>query len=87
MKTATPFALNNLSAAAATGALQDQEFLDKTISLVKVEGHIYQGGRKTSPFKRANFVMVDVSPFTGDEAADYFAQNGVLVRSCGAFRP
>ena len=29
--------------------------------------------------------MVDVSPFTGDEAADYFAQNGVLVRSCRSF--
>lgn len=85
-KAATPFALNNLSAAAATGALQDQEFLDKTISFVKKWRDIFtrEAGRQVLS-SGANFVMVDVSPFTGDEAADYFAQNGVLVRSCRSF--
>ena len=34
----------------------------------------------------ANFVLVDVSPFTGDQMAEKLAARGVIVRSCRSFR-
>lgn len=84
-KAATPFALNAISAAAAAGALRDKDYVDKTIrhvrrwreQFVASSGKVLQSG--------ANFVMIDVSPLTGDEATDICAKHGVLVRSCRSF--
>ncbi len=33
----------------------------------------------------ANFVMVDVSPGTGDQMVEKLARHGVIVRSCRSF--
>ena len=33
----------------------------------------------------ANFVLVDVSPYTGDQMVENLAQRGVIVRSCRSF--
>lgn len=85
-KAATPFALNNISAAAAIGALQDHEYLEKTITFVKKwRDKFIREAVKPVLSSGANFVMIDTAPFTGDKATDFFAQNGVLVRSCRSF--
>jgi len=84
-KAATPFALNTISAAAAAGALRDKNFVDNTIRHVRRwrEQFVASSG-KVLP-SGANFVMIDVSPLTGDEATDICAKHGVLVRSCRSF--
>ncbi|HOW05801.1 histidinol-phosphate transaminase [Methanospirillum hungatei] len=85
-KAATPFTLNTISAAAAAGALEDHDYIDRTIAYVKKWRDIFtkEIGKTVLP-SGANFVMIDVAPLTGDQATDFFAQNGVLVRSCRSF--
>ncbi|WP_292517056.1 histidinol-phosphate transaminase [Methanoculleus sp.] len=85
-KAATPFALNSVSAAAAIGALAD------TDQVREARDHVREWRQRfleEVPFKvfhsDANFVMIDVAPHTGDEAAERLAAMGVLVRSCTSF--
>ena len=85
-RAATPFALNSVSLAAATGALADPDRVQRT------RDHVRQWRRRfieELPFTTypsdANFVMIDVAPHTGDEAVDHLAAQGVLVRSCTSF--
>jgi histidinol-phosphate aminotransferase len=85
-KAATPFAVNILSAAAATGALSDQNYVNITIKHVKTWREKYhQQCRMPILPGGANFVMIDTSPMTGDECAEILARNGVIVRSCRSF--
>jgi histidinol-phosphate aminotransferase len=85
-KAATPFTLNTISAAAAVGALKDQEYMKQMIQHTRRWRERVTQESKWPVFPSgANFVMIDVSPMTGDEATDYFAQHGVLVRSCKSF--
>jgi len=85
-KAATPFTLNSISAAAAIGALSDHEYIRKTIAFVQTWREIFtKETRKPVLPSGANFVMIDVAPMTGDQATDFFAQKGVLVRSCRSF--
>jgi len=85
-KAATPFTLNTISAAAAVGAFHDPEYIEKTISYTKKwrEALIHDCPKPVFP-SGANFVMIDTDPLSGDEATDFFARNGVLVRSCRSF--
>lgn len=83
---ATPFALNILSAAAAKGALMDCNHSDMTIS------HVRRWVRRFSEECRypvlpsgANFVLIDISPMSGDLCAEQLREKGVLVRSCSSF--
>lgn len=85
-KAATPFTVNILSAAAASGALSDSKYVERSIQHArrwiqtyreKCRMPILPGG--------ANFVMIDTWPMTGDECASVLAERGVIVRSCRSF--
>jgi len=84
-RAATPFALNSVSAAAAAVALTEEERVRET------REHVLRWRRRfieeipgAHP-SDANFVMIDVAPRTADEAVEYLAARGVLVRSCTSF--
>jgi len=86
-RAATPFTLNSLSAQAAIGALEDStSFVAETIAHVREWRKRYL---EEVPFpvfpSGANFVMVDVSPYSGDEMVSLLASQGVIVRSCASF--
>lgn len=86
MRAATPFTVNSVSAAAAIGALQDPLHLRETVRLVrKLRDQVMRECRYPVFPSGANFVMVDVSPWTGSEMADRLFERGVLVRSCESF--
>ena len=81
-----PFNVNMLAQAAATAALQDSDFLQKTIALVHTELEFFYTAldRLKMPYIRseANFFMVDVSD-SGQTAEDVFNKLlplGVIVR-------
>jgi len=85
-KAATPFTVNTLSLAAATGALSDREYVECSIR------HVRSWIKKFRETCRlpvlpggANFVMIDTAPMTGDECAALLAEKGVIVRSCRSF--
>lgn len=85
-RAATPFTLNSVSAAAAAGALRDPAHVEEVVERVRrIREKVIR--RCTYPAfpSGANFVMVDVSPHTGKEVADFLADRGVLVRSCESF--
>jgi len=85
-RAATPFALNSVSAAAAIGALGDAYHLSATRDHVRTwrKRFLEEIPLRTYP-SDANFVMVDVSPATGDEMVELLAAHGVIVRSCTSF--
>lgn len=85
-KAATPFAVNSLSAAAATGALTDTAYVQRTIHHVRswIETLSRECPMPVIP-GGANFVMIDTAPMTGDECASALAEHGVIVRSCRSF--
>ncbi|MFH0967546.1 MAG: histidinol-phosphate transaminase [Methanobacteriota archaeon] len=85
-KAATPFTVNILSAAAATGALSDQKYVNQTVQHVRTWIRKYHKTCKMPILPGgANFVMIDTSPMTGDECAAALAERGVIVRSCRSF--
>src|SRR5690606_13058130 len=85
-RAATPFALNSVSLAAAAAALADTDRVLETCDHVRRWRcrFIEEVPFRTFP-SDANFVMIDVSPLTGDEAVERLAAKGVLVRSCTSF--
>ena len=86
-KVAIPFSVNALGIAAALAALRDEEHLKRTVSLVKAERTFLL---ENIPFKtfpsHANFVLVDVSPFTSKQAFEFLVERGIVVRDCSSFR-
>lgn len=86
IRAGTPFAVNSVSASAAAAALDDKEHADR---------YIAQVSRWRKRFRKeirypvlpsdANFVLVDVSPHTGDAMVAALAGKGVIVRSCRSF--
>jgi histidinol-phosphate aminotransferase len=86
IRASTPFTVNMISSAAAAGALGDRNH-----ARIAVERVRRWRERMTREVKypvlpsEANFVMVDVSPVSGDEMAERLAQKGVIVRSCESF--
>lgn len=82
----TPFAVNTVSMAAAAAALSDTAHARRYIAQVtrwrqrfidEVKYPVLPSG--------ANFVMVDVAPYTSDEMVEELARRGVVVRSCRSF--
>lgn len=85
-RAATPFAVNAVALAAAKAALADQGHVERTVEYVRAwrKRFLTEISRPAAP-SDANFVLVDVSPMTGDEAAARLAEAGVIVRSCRSF--
>jgi histidinol-phosphate aminotransferase len=85
-KAATPFTVNNLSAAAAMGALADEPYIHRTIQHVRIWiQRFHEECRMPVLPGGANFVMIDTAPMTGDDCAAALAEKGVIVRSCRSF--
>jgi len=85
-RASTPFTLNSISAQAAIGALEDRSFVEETVAHVHHwrERYLREVSFPVVP-SGANFVMVDVAPWTGDEMMRLLAERGVIVRSCASF--
>jgi histidinol-phosphate aminotransferase len=82
----TPFTVNSVSAAAATGALSDQEHAARYIAQVRHWRARFAGKVKFPVLHSdANFVMIDVSPRKSGEVVEALSQKGVIVRSCRSF--
>ncbi|HYA61016.1 MAG TPA: histidinol-phosphate transaminase [Candidatus Acidoferrum sp.] len=81
------FSVNQLAVRAGITALSDGQFIEKTLGVVK-EGREYL--TKNIPFKvypsEANFVYVDVTPYTSQEISEHLLKNGMIVRDCSTFR-
>lgn len=87
LRAATPHTLNAVSAAAAVGALSDTKHVESARERVQRLRTELSGALQYPVMPSdANFIMVDVTPFTSDEAVDRLARMGVLVRSCRSFR-
>jgi histidinol-phosphate aminotransferase len=82
----TPFTVNSVSAAAAAAALLDSAHAVRFIGRVKRWRKQYAHELRYPVLPSdANFVMVDVSPRTGDTVVELLARRGVIVRSCRSF--
>ena len=85
-KAETPFAVDVLALRAAVAALMDQEYSEKVRShIIKWREQIIQKSPLPVIPSSSNFCLIDVSPKTGAEATLFFAERGVLVRSCDSF--
>ena len=86
-RAATPFSVTSVSAAAAIQALKERGHVDQIVRRVKEwrTRYLDECSYPVLP-SGANFVLVDVSPFSGDEMAEKLAARGVIVRSCRSFR-
>ena len=86
LRAGTPFTLNSVSQAAAAAALSDTEQASEYILHVKQWRKRFYDELKFPVLPSdANFVMVDVSPYTSDEMVEKLARHGVIVRSCRSF--
>jgi histidinol-phosphate aminotransferase len=82
----TPFTVNSVSAAAAAAALADRDHPKRYIAQVKRWRKRFADEVKYPVLPSdANFMMVDVSPDTGDQMVEKLQQHGVVVRSCRSF--
>ena len=85
-RASTPFTVNSVSAAAAAAALPDRDHAQQYLSQVERWRKRFTEEVKYPVLPSdANFVMVDISPRTGDEMTEELARHGVVVRSCRSF--
>ncbi len=88
-KTSIPFAVNSVALTAAIAALMDKEHLRRSVELVKHEKPFLEENLqrffKVYPSK-ANFVLLDVSPWRAYEVYDALMKCGIIVRDCSSFR-
>jgi histidinol-phosphate aminotransferase len=83
---ATPFTLTRVAEAAAFAALSDTVYRDTFIAYVRDwRARFLREIPYPSLPSGANFVLFNTSPLSGNEAAERFARQGVLVRSCTSF--
>lgn len=85
-----PFNVNTLAQVAATAALRDIEFLQKTVDLVHTELEFIYGAldKLELPYIRsqANFFMVQVGDgASADEVYEHLIKQGVIVRSMTSY--
>jgi histidinol-phosphate aminotransferase len=84
---ALTFLVNQLAVRAGIAALSDEQFIEKTVGMVK-EGREYL--TKNVPFKvypsEANFVYVDVTPYTSMEISEHLLRTGIIVRNCSTIK-
>ncbi len=87
MKIVPVFSVNRIGIPAGVAALRDKEHLRQTIKIIR-NGRIFL--QNNIPFKtypsQANFVLVDVSPFTAEEICESLLRKGIIVRDCSSFR-
>jgi histidinol-phosphate aminotransferase len=85
-RASTPFTLNSVSARAAIGALEERSGMEAYVRHVRLwrERFTRECGFPVAP-SGANFVMADVTPWSGDEMVKELALRGVIVRSCASF--
>jgi histidinol-phosphate aminotransferase len=82
----TPFAVNAVSMAAAAAALSDTAHAERYIAQVRRWRKRFMDEVKYPVLpSNANFVMIDVTPHTGDGMVEELARKGVAVRSCRSF--
>jgi histidinol-phosphate aminotransferase len=82
----TPFTVNSVSMAAAAAALSDTAHVERYIAQARRWRKRFMDEVKYPVLPSdANFVMVDVSPHTGDRMVEELARKGVVVRSCRSF--
>ena len=82
----TPFTVNSVSAAAAAAALADRDHPKRYIAQVKRWRKRFADEVKYPVLPSdSNFMMVDVSPDTGDQMVEKLLRHGVMVRSCQSF--
>jgi histidinol-phosphate aminotransferase len=82
----TPFTVNTVSAAAAAAALKDRDHAERYIGQVrKWRGRFAAEVKYPVLPSEANFMLVDVSPHSGDAMVAALAEKGVIVRSCRSF--
>jgi histidinol-phosphate aminotransferase len=87
LRASTPHTLNSVSAGSAAIALMDRDHVTRAKERAGKWRGDYAKRVKFPVYPAdANFVMVDVSPYTSDEAVEKLASMGVLVRSCRSFR-
>jgi histidinol-phosphate aminotransferase len=85
-RASTPFTLNSISAQAAIGALEERDGMETYVRHVRLwrERLTRECGFPVVP-SGANFIMADVSPWTGDAIVSELASRGIIVRSCASF--
>lgn len=80
------FSVNRIGISAGVAALRDKEHLRQTIKTIRSGRPFLQNN---IPFKtypsQANFVLVDVSPFTAEEICKSLLRKGIIVRDCSSF--
>ncbi|MDL2261857.1 histidinol-phosphate transaminase, partial [Methanimicrococcus sp. OttesenSCG-928-J09] len=86
-----PFSVSILAEAAAIAAINDREYLDAGIKMVRDERtKLIRRIAAETPYKaypsEGNFIIVDVSPKTSREAVDVFLKSSILIRSCDSFQ-
>jgi histidinol-phosphate aminotransferase len=75
-----------VSAAAAAGAIRDQDHMTRYVVQVKRWRKRFADKVKFPVLPSdANFMMIDISPHTSDEVVEKLSQQGVIVRSCRGF--
>lgn len=86
IRAGTPFTLNSVSSAAAAAALKDKDHAKRYIAQVQEwRSRFIREVKYPILPSDANFVLVDVSPRTGDAMVAALAEKGVIVRSCRSF--
>ena len=86
IRAGTPFTVNSVSAAVAAAALSDKDHATRYIERVRQWRRRFADEVKYPVFPSdANFMMVDVTPSTGDMVMQALAAKGVIVRSCRSF--
>ena len=89
MKVMTPFSMDVLSTAAGLAALEDKEYLKRSIKTVK-NGRMQLSGALLSLCKvypsEANFILIDVSPHSAKEVSQSLLKKGIIIRDCTSFR-
>ena len=85
-RASTPFTVNSVSAAAAAAALSDMDHAQRYTAQVNRWRKRYTNEVKFPVLPSdANFVMVDIAPYTCDAMVEELARRGVVVRSCRSF--
>jgi histidinol-phosphate aminotransferase len=87
MKIVPVFSVNRVGISAGVAALRDKTHLRQTIKTIRSGREFLQNNMpfKTYP-SQANFVLVDVSPFTAKEICESLLRKGIIVRDCSSFR-
>lgn len=88
LKVRPPFSVNALAHEAALAALDDVEYMRKTVKKIVADRESY--GKKLSKKLRvypsyANFWLTDVSPMSAQEFFDRMLENKIVVRKFGNF--